>query len=165
MDVERHPASESAPTAAPDAIHGPVVVRLDTAADLPLVLVGSAEAERRCAALELVHVVPAGWSPIITGRAGLPPPRPRAHREREMDALRARALTLAHVCAVPVRWTAVVGRPAAVLEAFCRDHSAALLVIGADRDALAPRGLRSTLARAQRLSRRAGTPLHLVCRG
>jgi len=162
MDVERHPAP-SAPTA--DAVRGPVVVRLDSAGDLPLVLVGSAEAERRGVALELVHVAPAGWSPIITGRAGLPPPRPRAHREREIDALRARALTLAHVCAVPVRWTAVVGRPAAVLEAFCRDHSAALLVIGADRDALAPRGLRSTLARAQRLSRRAGTPLHLVCRG
>ena len=162
MDVEPHPRPAAS---AADAVHGPVVVRLDTAADLPLVLVGSAEAERRGAVLELVHVVPAGWSPIITGRAGLPPPRPRGYRRREVDALRSRALTLAHVCAVPVTWTAVVGRPAAVLEAFCRDHSAALLVIGADRDALAPRGLRSTLARAQRLSRRAGTPLHLVCRG
>jgi len=162
MDVERHPAPAADPA---HPAHGPVVVRLDTAADLPLVLVGSAEAERRGAVLELVHVVPAGWSPIITGRAGLPPPRPRRHRAPETDALRSRALTLAHLCAVPVSWTAVVGRPAAVLEAICREHSATLLVIGADRDALVPRRLRSTLARAQRLSHRAGTPLHLVCRG
>jgi len=162
MDVERHPAP-SAPTA--DAVRGPVVVRLDSAGDLPLVLVGSAEAERRGVALELVHVAPAGWSPIITGRAGVPPPRPRGHHEREADALRSRALTLAHLCAVPVAWTSTIGRAADVLEVICRDHCAALLVIGADRDALAPRHLRATLARAQRLSRRAGTPIHLVCRG
>ena len=166
MDVERRPTpcARSA-----DATHGPVVVRLDAAYDLPLVLVGSAEAEQRGAGLELVHVVPAGWAPIITGRAGFPPPRPRRHRHRrrvdEIDALRSRALTLAQLCAVPVTWTAVVGHPSATLETLCRDHHAALLVIGAERDALAARHLRSTLARARRLSRRAGTPIHLVCRG
>jgi len=148
-----------------DRTPGPVVVPIATESDLPLVLVGSSEAELRGATLELLHVVPSRWSPIVTGRAGRPPARPRGHDDRDVDALRARALTLARLCAGPVRWTTALGSRDTVVEGFCRDHSAALLVIGADREQLTSRRLRSTLVRARRLSHRAGTPLHLVCRG
>lgn len=166
MDVDRRP-NRPAPQRhlPPPGGTGPVVAPIGSAADLPLVLVGCSEAERRGVALELVHAVPPRWAPVITGRAGLPPARPApGHDERDIAALRARALTLARLGEIPVRWTTSVGRPADVVERFCRDHDAALLVIGADRRRLSTRRLRSTLVAARRLSRRARTPIHLVCR-
>jgi len=165
VDVDRRANRPDPERFAPGGAAGPVVAPIASAADLALVLVGCSEAERRGAAVELLHVVPPRWSPIITGRAGLPPPRPApGHGEREIEELRARALTLARLCEVRVQWTTVVGRPADVIERFCRDHHAALLVIGADRRQLSTHRLRPTLASVQRLSRRAGTPVHLVCR-
>ena len=166
MDVDRHPQRRPhRPADATPARRGPVVVPIRSEADLVLVLAGGAEAERRGTALELVHAVRPAWSPVITGRAGPPPARgPRGHDD-EIAALRARALTLARLSAVTVTWTTALGRADDVLERICRDRSATLLVVGADRKQLTTRRLRSTLAGARRLARRAATPVHLICRG
>lgn len=140
---------------------GPVVAALADRADLPLVLVAAAEAERRGAALALVEVTAprSRWS-IGATRAPVPDVVP--NRSEPDSGLRDRALTLAQLSGAAVSWTSAAGRPDVVLARYCRDHHAALIVVGASRHELATWRRRRVLAAAQRLGRRARTPIHII---
>jgi K+-sensing histidine kinase KdpD len=122
-----------------------VVAAIANHADLPLVLVAGAQAQRLGAALVLVHVT-----------------APRSRRSDPGIALRDRALTLARLTGVEATWTPAIGRADAVLARMCRDYRAALIVVGASRRELATWRRHRVLAAARRLKRRSHTPIHII---
>jgi Universal stress protein family len=141
---------------------GPVVAAIVNRTDLPLVLVAAAQAEHRRAALVLVHVTRSRWRVANDGTCAPVPHRAAASRYDPSTALRDRALTLAHLSAAEVTWTAAIGRPDNVVARLCRDNGAGLIIVGASRRQLATWRRRRVFAAARRLQRRANTPIHIV---
>ncbi len=144
---------------------GPVVAAIGTQADLPLVLVAAAQAERRGAALVLVHVtVPRPRRSIASGATHPPVPH-AAETASGRDpgiALRDRALTLAQLAGDGATWLSAIGRPDDVVARFSRDHRAALIVVGASRRQLVTWRRHRVLAAARRLQRRAHAPINII---
>ena len=144
---------------------GPVVAAITGCADLPLALVAAAQAKRRETALVLVHVTGRRPKWTLAVGAGCPPAPHTGGATGGRDsaaALRDRALTLAQLSHVDVTWAYAIGRPNRVLARYCRDNSAALIVIGASRRQLTAWRRRKVLSAARRLKRRAHTPIHII---
>ncbi len=156
-------ATPSALSRAARSRTGPVVAAIGNPADLPLVLVAAAQAERRGAALVLVNVMAprSSWS-VVPSTIRVPVPRAAVSGCDPSVGLRDRALTLAQLASVEATWLSAVGDPDDIVARFCRDNRAALIVVGASRRELATWRRHRVMAAARRLKRRARTPIHIV---
>ncbi|WP_158230753.1 hypothetical protein [Frankia sp. CcI49] len=115
---------------------GPVVAVIKSLRDLPVVLVAGVHAERFRTDLLLVHLSPpsvASW--LIPDGLVVPITPPQMLSAlREDPGLRDRAVTLASLSGVPLRWLELTGQSTSLLARVCRQNRAPLIVLGTDAD-------------------------------